>query len=176
MVDEIQRLMNENALLTAKDKLLMTINDGLREKQARDADEILGLRAEIALLVPRDAERIHKLKSELDVVWLFNETSNNLLDITKQNLKQTEKKNKDLEKGNKYLQEMHEKLKKMNKKLEEDLKHYTDMENSKKKVIELHLQRIEQAEKAKNKDHDELQEIEDLKGLEKLSMLDPAVR
>jgi hypothetical protein len=176
MAEEAQRMMNENALLIAKDRLLMTINDGLREKQARDAEEILDLKAQIALVQPRDADRIHNLKSELDVVWLFNETSNNLLDITKQKLNQTEKKNKDLEKSNKYLQEKNEKLNKMNKKLEKDLKHYTDMENSKKKVIELHLQRIEQAEKAKNKDHDELQEIEDLKGLEKLSMLDPAVR
>jgi CO dehydrogenase nickel-insertion accessory protein CooC1 len=173
MTDEAQRMMNETALIIAENRLVRTMNTELRDKQLRDAEKILSLENEIALVQPsaqslRDAEKVQKLKTELDIVRQFNETSNSLLEITKKKLRKSEKSNKELEKSNHHVEE---KI----KKLQNDLKKYVDKETSEKKVVEMHLKRLEEAEKVKT-DLGELQEIGDLKGLEKLSMLDPAVR
>jgi hypothetical protein len=109
MVDEAQRMMNETALIMAENRLVRTMNTELRDKQLRDAEKILSLDNEIALVQPsaqslKDAERIHKLKTELDVLWQFNETSNSLLDMTKQKNKELEKKNRELKKSNHQLE------------------------------------------------------------------------
>jgi hypothetical protein len=62
MADEAQHMMNENALLIAKDKLLMIINDGLRGKQVRDAREILSLENEIARVQPSEGEHAQHVR------------------------------------------------------------------------------------------------------------------
>lgn len=72
---------------------------------------------------------------------MANEASNNLLDITKSKLMKNEQKNKELE----------EKIKGLEKELsqvKQELKKYTDKEASEKKVIEMHLKRMEQANNA----------------------------
>jgi hypothetical protein len=50
MVDEAQRMMNENPLLMAKDKILVTLTGGPSEEQVRDAEKILSLENGTALV------------------------------------------------------------------------------------------------------------------------------
>lgn len=78
---------------------------------------------------------------------MADEASNNLLDITKVKLMKSEQKNKELEEEIKGLEKELSQVKK-------ELKKYTDKEASEKMVIEMHLKRIEQANKAQEKEQD----------------------
>lgn len=120
--------MNHLSLIMAENKLLRTMNTELRSKHTRDVQKISDLENQIASFEPsaknvRDADKIFDLKQELDALFQAKEASDNLLDITKAKLKESEEKNK--EQG-------------------QELKKYTDLEASKKKMMEMYLKKVEQ--------------------------------
>lgn len=124
--------MEHLSLILAENKLLRTINTELRGQHTRDVEKISDLENQIASFEPsaknsRDADKIFDLKQELDALFQAKEASDNLLDITKAKLKESEKKNR--EQG-------------------QELKKFTDLEASKKKIIEMHLKKLEQADEA----------------------------
>ena len=138
MADDPEHSADMISLIKAENKLVRTLNTGLREKQSRDAEKISDLETQIASFEPsvkhsKDAEKIFGLKRELDSLFQANEASNALLEITKMQLNESKKKNKEQEKE-------------LNK-LEKKLKKYIVKEMSEKKVLQMGLERIEQANK-----------------------------
>jgi uncharacterized protein (DUF3084 family) len=194
LMAEISRLTAENSLVTSKNKVVQTMNDLLRIKQGRDAEKISDLENEIAAVQPSaknisDTEKIHGLKMELDAMFQAYEASNNLLDIAKKNLLESEKKNKELEERNKNLEKYlgyHTDFENSKKKLigmqlkvqtdfqnfkekiEMELKHHTDsgnvkkMESSTKELIQWHIKRLENVSKTGEKNLKKLSEHGDL--------------
>ena len=134
MADEEEDLtarMNHLSLVMAENKLLRTMNTELRSKHTRDVEKISDLENQIASFEPsaknaRDADKIFNLKQELDALFQAKEASDNLLEIAKAKLKESEKKNK--------AQGL-------------ELKMLTEIEASKKRVMEMHLKRAERANK-----------------------------
>jgi hypothetical protein len=185
LLAEISRLTAENSFVMSKNKLVQTMNDSLRIKQGRDAEKISNLENRIALVQPSaknisDTEKIHGLKSELDAMFQANEYSNNLLDIAKKDLKESNKKNKELQERSKDLEKYlgyHIDFEDLEKKITEmQLKDHTDFKNSKKsflewpqlkphpesehpqKQIEWHIKRLEDVKKTGEKNSVKLSE------------------
>jgi septal ring factor EnvC (AmiA/AmiB activator) len=151
MADGPERSGDMVSLIIAENKLVRNLNTGLREKQSRDAERISDLEAQIASFEPsvknyKDAEKIFGLKRELDSLFQANEASNNLLEITKMKLNESKKKNKEQEKE-------------LNK-LKNELKKYTDKEMAEKKVLQMGLERIKQANKIQENEREGLKEFE----------------
>jgi hypothetical protein len=159
LLAEISRLTAENSLVMSKNKLVQTMNDSLRTKQGRDTEKISDLENDLAAVEPsaknfRDAEKIHELKMELDAMFLANEVSNDLLDIAKEGLMKSNKKNKELEGRNKNL--------------EKHLVYHTDIENSKKKLIEMRLKVQTDFQNSKEKIEMELKHHTDFRKVKKM--------
>lgn len=151
MADEPERSGDMVSLIMAENKLVRTMNTGLREQHSRDAERISDLETQIASFDPseknyRDAEKIFNLKRELDSLFQANEASDYLLQIAKMELKASKKKNKEQEKE-------------LNK-LKKELKKYTDKEMSEKKVRQTGLERIEQANKIQENERGGPEEFE----------------
>lgn len=130
----------------AENELLRTMNMLLVEQQDRDVEYISELEKAIASYESEVqsiyANKIFDLKRELDLSFIAKETSDNLLEITKDKLKKSKDKNR--------------KLKEENEKLESALKKYTDKEKTEKTLLEMHLNKIEEAKKTKEKDRGDL--------------------
>jgi hypothetical protein len=151
MADEPEHSGDMISLIMAENKLVRTMNTGLREQHFRDVEKISDLETQIASFEPsvknfQDAEKIFNLQRELDSLVQANEASGYLLQIAKRELKASKKKDKEQEKE-------------LNK-LKNELKKYTDKEMSEKKVLQMGLERIDQANKIQENERGGPEEFE----------------
>jgi chromosome segregation ATPase len=126
-------------MIVAENKLVRTMNMGLREQHSSDAEKISDLKTQGASFEPsakntKDAEKILNLERQLNSLFHANETSNFLLETTKMKLDESKKENKEQEKElNKLKKELNTLKKELNQ-LKQELKKYTDKKMSGKKA------------------------------------------
>jgi hypothetical protein len=94
---KLRALADMVLMIVAENKLVRTMNTGLREQHSRDAEKILNLETQIASFEPlikntRDAEKIFDPERKLDSLFQANKTSHNLLEIAKMDFDEARKR------------------------------------------------------------------------------------